>query len=87
METTKLSSKGQIIIPRVLRDEYNWKPGLEFIIIDTGHGVLLRPKRAFPATTLEQVAGSLSYSGPAKTITEMDAAIEQAVREQWHGRS
>jgi len=48
METTKLSSKGQITIPKWLRDAYRWETGLEFVVIDTGDGVLLAacPTRA-----------------------------------------
>lgn len=29
METTRLSSKGQIIIPKALRDIYHWQTGQE----------------------------------------------------------
>ena len=61
MATTKLSSKGQIIIPKALREAYNWQAGLEFAVIDTGDGILLKPTPTFAATTLEQVAGCLAY--------------------------
>lgn len=87
METTKLSSKGQIIIPKRLRDEYNWQAGLEFIVIDTGDGLLLRPKQPFPTTTIEEVSGCLAYAGPALSIEEMNEAISRRVQKDWHGRS
>ena len=83
MNKTKLSSKGQIIIPKWLREMHNWQAGLEFVVIDTGDGILLKPKRPFPRTSLEQVAGCLAYSGQPKTLEEMDAAIEQAVSKEW----
>jgi AbrB family looped-hinge helix DNA binding protein len=85
MESTKLSSKGQIVIPKELRDFYNWQPGLEFIIMDTGDGLIIRPKRPFPQTTLADVAGSLPYDGPPLTLEEMEQAIKEGV-EQNHGR-
>jgi AbrB family looped-hinge helix DNA binding protein len=86
MDTTKLSSKGQIVVPKKLRESYDWQAGLEFIVIDTGDGILLKPKRPFPATTVEDVAGCLAYSGTPKTVEEMDMAVQQGLAEAWHDR-
>ncbi len=86
MNTTRLSSKGQIIIPKSIRDEYQWAAGIEFFVIDTADGVLLKPKRPFPLTNLSDVAGCLNYQGTAKTVEEMEQAIQQGVAEKWHGR-
>jgi AbrB family looped-hinge helix DNA binding protein len=86
METTKLSSKGQVIIPKWLRDAYQWETGLEFIVIDTGEGILLKPNRSFAPTTLDEVAGSLSSSGKSRTIEEMEEDLRRGVREAWHDR-
>jgi AbrB family looped-hinge helix DNA binding protein len=82
MDTTKLSSKGQVIIPKTLRDAYRWETGQEFAIIDVGDGILLQPKRPFPLTRLEDVVGSLPYDGPAKTIEEMEQAIAKGIKAQ-----
>ena len=49
METTKLSSKGQVIIPKGSRQAHDWKPGLRFVVEDTDAGLLLRPLPDFPA--------------------------------------
>ncbi len=83
METTKLSSKGQVIIPKKLRDAHHWLAGQELIAIDTGDGILLKPKQPFKETKLVDVAGCLLYEGKAKTLAEMDDAIRQGVLEQW----
>ena len=82
METTRLSSKGQVIIPKSLRDAHHWSVGQELIAIDTGDGILLKPKQPFPETNLEDVAGCLEYEGKAKTLEEMDDAICQGILEQ-----
>ena len=82
METTRLSSKGQIIIPMALRNAHKWETGQEFVAVDTGDGILLKPKNPFPETQLEAVAGCLSYKGTPKTIEEMNIAIEQGYQEQ-----
>ena len=86
MDTTRLSSKGQVIIPKSIRDEYQWATGIEFFVIDTGDGVLLKPKRPFSPTTIEEVAGCLHYRGTAISVEEMDQAIQQGIVETWNDR-
>ncbi len=83
METTRLSSKGQVIIPKVLRDAHHWQAGQELIAINTGDGILLKPKQPFQESKLEDVAGCLHYEGKPKSLDELDDAIGQGVLEQW----
>jgi AbrB family looped-hinge helix DNA binding protein len=85
-ETTRLSSKGQVIIPKTIRETYRWAMGQEFIVEDTEEGILLRPKSPFPLTTIEEVAGCLKYNGLPKTLEQMEDAIKQGVQEQWRDR-
>jgi AbrB family looped-hinge helix DNA binding protein len=87
METTKLSSKGQIIIPKAVREAYNWQAGVEFFVVLTEDGILLKPKTPFPRTTIDEVAGILSYDGPRISSEEMDTAIRKGVLENWDDRS
>lgn len=78
METTRLSTKGQIILPKSIRDSREWGPGTEFTVEDTGDGILLRPARPFPPATIEEVFGSLKTKRKKHaTLAEMDAAIQQ----------
>ena len=86
MATTTLSSKGQIIIPKPVRDAHNWRPGQELQVVDSADGVLLRPVRPFPETTIEEVSGCLKYKGKAKTLTDMEEAIAKGVKETFHDR-
>lgn len=44
----------------------------------------MHAKRPFPKTELDAVAGLLSFSGPAKTLEEMEEAFALGVAEQ-HG--
>jgi AbrB family looped-hinge helix DNA binding protein len=82
MDTTKLSSKGQIVIPKWLRQRYNWQPGDELVLTDTGRGVLLELSRSdsFPVTTLDDVMNAIHYTGPALSVEEMDDAVAKAFR-------
>ena len=52
METTRLSSKGQVIIPKTVRSAHRWEAGLDFLVIDTGDGILLKTKAPFETTVL-----------------------------------
>jgi AbrB family looped-hinge helix DNA binding protein len=85
MNTTRLSSKGQVIIPKPIRSAHHWEPGLELIVIDTVEGVLLKQKNPFTETRLEDVAACLHYSGNPKSLEDMEKAIEQGVTEQTNG--
>jgi AbrB family looped-hinge helix DNA binding protein len=83
METTKLSSKGQVVLPKSVRDEHGWIPGTEFVVELTTDGVRLRAKAPFPRTELGQVFGSVPHAGSATTLEEMDAGIRAAVARRY----
>jgi len=82
--STRLSSKGQVIIPKHLRASYHWEAGQELIVTDTGEGILLTAKATFPKTNLNDVAGCLHYSGTAKTLDDMNEAIAEGLAAQFH---
>jgi AbrB family looped-hinge helix DNA binding protein len=84
MNTTTLSSKGQVIIPKPLREALHWEPGqqLEVIGVDGG-GILLKPTLPFAPATLDQVAACLRYSGTTKTLADFEAAIQKGVKERF----
>ena len=75
MEKTKLSSKGQVVLPRAIRAAKAWKPGQELAVVSTDEGVLLKPLKAFKTTTIDEVVGFLKYKGKPKSLEEMDAAV------------
>jgi len=85
METTRLSSKGQVILPKSVRDANHWLPGTEFIVENLPNGVLLRPLKPFAPSRLEEVAGCLRNPGKAKTLAQMEAAIGAEVKKR-HAR-
>ena len=87
METTRLSSKGQVIIPKAVRDARGWGEGTEFVVETMGDGIVLRPARLFPVTKLDDVFGILKFDGPPKLIVEMNQGVDEAVRADWMGNS
>lgn len=89
MEITRLSTKGQIILPKGIRVSHAWTPGTEFTVEESGDGVLLRPASRFPPANFADVAGCLRLKSrraqpKPKTLAQMDAAIAREVRRR-HG--
>lgn len=85
METTRLSSKGQVILPKSVRESHHWLPGTEFMVEDTPDGVLLRPAKSFQPTRLEDVIGCTGYQGPTKTLQDMEEAIAKGAKAKMGG--
>lgn len=79
MEKTCLSSKGQLVLPKALRDARNWGEGTEFVVESVADGVLLRPAQPFPATRLEDVIGSAGYRGRPVSLDAMGKAVAKGV--------
>ena len=83
METTRLSSKGQVIIPKAVRESRGWEPGTELIVEEHPDGVLLRSTHLFAPTRIEDIAGCLKREGAPKSLQEMDEAVEAEARRRW----
>ena len=79
--TTTLSTKGQVILPKTIRDQLRWSAGTRLIVEHTADGVLLKPlTTAFALTRPEDVFGCLPYKGKPKSIEEMEAGIAMEVK-------
>jgi len=83
MDTTKLSSKGQVIIPKPLRTAHHWETGQELVVIDVGDGVLLKPKTPFPESSINDVASCLKFKGKTKTMDDMEQAIRKEIQKKY----
>jgi len=80
MRSTTVSSKGQVVIPKEVREVHGWTPGTVLAIEEQGDAILLRPVPAFPLTTVDDLLGCLPYAGKAKSQEEMDAGIAEGAR-------
>ncbi len=81
--TTRLSSKGQVIIPMHLRAAHRRESGQELMVIELGDGILLKPKSPPKESHISEVAGCLDYAGEAKILEEMDSAVQLVIREKY----
>ena len=73
--TTVISTKGQVILPKAIRDQLHWAPGTRLTVENTPEGVLLKSTPVFASCSVEALFGSMSYAGPVLSIDDMNAAI------------
>ena len=67
VETTKMSSKGQVVIPRWLRKEFEIEEGTRAHVTATPEGILLKPvTHAF----IRSLRGTLRGRGVLKALEE-----------------
>ena len=71
----KLSTKGQLIIPKEIRHRYGWSAGAELMLEDHGDHLVIRLAGEVPKTNLTDVVGCTGYRGPRLSIEDMDAGI------------
>lgn len=78
--TSRLSTKGQLIIPKEIRERLGWQPGTHLEIEDRGDRVVIRRPRTVPETSVEDLFGCTGYEGPRRSLEEMKAAIALGTR-------
>jgi AbrB family looped-hinge helix DNA binding protein len=81
--TTVVSTKGQVILPKPIRDSKGWGAGKELIVEETRDGVLLRAVRPFPLTKAEEVFGSLSHHGKQLSDEDIEEALRAAAKRRY----
>ncbi len=80
MAATRLSTKGQLIIPKDMRERHGWMPGTRLVVEDQGDCVVLRLADDLPETSLDELIGCTGYRGPARSLADMEAAIAKGAR-------
>lgn len=87
---TTLSAKGQVVIPKDVRDALGLRPGQSLDVIRTESGILLRPSVAKSGRSFEEITASLrtlyEHEGPPLSIGKMDRAVDEMFRKEWRSR-
>ena len=63
MEIVRVSSKGQIVIPKALRDARHIQAGTELVISAVADGLMLTPAARIAPTTVADGLGMLAKPG------------------------
>jgi len=80
MAETRMSSKGQVVIPKQVRESKGWNAGQAFRLVEEGDAVRLEPIPTFSRTSVEEVAGCLAYDGPPIPVEQIHGG--RALRER-----
>jgi len=81
LDTVKLSSKGQIVIPKEIRDARHWRTGTSLVITEDGQGLRLAQAPLIPPTRAEDGLGLLAGArGKRMTEEQVAKAIRRRVR-------
>jgi len=86
VDTSKVSSKWQVVIPRHVREAEHIRVGTEVAFERTAEGILLRPVGAGQRITPEQGYGILKTRRPAATEADIARAVRAAVVRKQHKR-
>ena len=77
--TTKLSSKGQVVIPEEIRRRLGLKPGAQFVVVGEGDVVVLKALEAPDPSEFKDLVSKARDSAEAAGMTPAD--VEAAVRD------
>jgi len=82
---TKISAKGQVVIPKPVRESLCWVEGDALEVVPVSDGVLLRrAQNPQDKITIQQfMAEQPPFVGRPVTVEEMNEAIDRARAERW----
>lgn len=77
---TKLSAKGQVVIPKDVRDRLGWLQGSALEVVETAGGVLLRRtserSKMTVAQAREHIGRVVNYTGPPLALDQLSWSAE-----------
>ncbi|MFN0164694.1 MAG: AbrB/MazE/SpoVT family DNA-binding domain-containing protein [Burkholderiales bacterium] len=77
--STVVSQKGQVVLPKALRDAYRWPAGTRLLVQETPDGLLLTAATSAKTRDARSIAGCTGYRGPVRSIEDMQTAIKRGI--------
>jgi len=79
--TVTVSSKGQIVIPKEIREQLHWHAGTQVTLLTGPFGITLKTSPKKTGQRLEDLIGMLKNEGPPISTEELCAPVDYA--EDW----
>ena len=77
---TRLSGKGQVVVPKDARDRLGWQPGAELEVIETADAITLRRRRRDHSLSTDDAIARLRalyvHSGPPVPLDQLSWSPE-----------
>jgi len=70
--TTRLSSKGQVVIPESLRDRFGWGEGTSFIVMGRGGAIVMQPVKSPNVSRFDAMIDDARRQARAAGLTPAD---------------
>jgi bifunctional DNA-binding transcriptional regulator/antitoxin component of YhaV-PrlF toxin-antitoxin module len=85
MAITTFSTKGQVVIPKALREAKGFNVGVQVEAVDHPEGVLLKAVPVRKKQPIGALIGLLQvrYEGPVVTVEEMNQAVVDAAADRF----
>ncbi len=80
MNTATLSSKGQLVIPRKIRESANVSAGDAFLVVYAQGEIRLRPLARTRTSNIDEVAGCLANAGNTRHKPLSEAQTQAAIK-------
>ena len=82
MISVALSSKGQFVLPKAIRNRHHWQAGTRLVVIDRGDEVVIKTAEPFAATSFESPDEISVYQGRSLSLADMDCAVASEAGKQ-----
>ena len=74
--TITLSSKGQVVIPKAIRDELHWHAGTQITLVTTASCVTLKAVPKKTGRKFEDLIGMLKHEGQPLSTEELCKPVD-----------
>lgn len=75
----KLSSKGQIVIPKEIRDSLHWNTGTELTLVASESGVILQTRQKKSKQDINSLRGMLQSSNTILSTEELCQPVDYEI--------
>lgn len=88
---TRMSAKGQVVVPKQQRDRLGWRPGSRLAVLEHPGAITfcaapLDDGKISAAEAIAKMRARASYRGPRVGLEEMDDAVREVAAERHAAR-